>query len=46
MVEFPWPRFREDETAARALKPGKSEDMIGLRGERHVATAAPTDCAG
>ncbi|WP_327131987.1 DUF6221 family protein [Streptomyces sp. NBC_01343] len=31
MMEFLWARLREDETAARALKPGKNEDVIRLR---------------
>ncbi|MEE1764778.1 MULTISPECIES: DUF6221 family protein [unclassified Streptomyces] len=31
MVVFLRARFREDETAARALKPGKNEDLIRLR---------------
>ncbi|KAA0924272.1 DUF6221 family protein [Streptomyces apricus] len=31
MVVFLRARFREDETAARALKPGKNEELIRLR---------------
>ncbi|MFF5362962.1 DUF6221 family protein [Streptomyces scabiei] len=31
MVVFLRARFREDETAARALRPGKNEDVIRLR---------------
>ncbi|WP_371538424.1 DUF6221 family protein [Streptomyces sp. NBC_00466] len=31
LMEFLWARLREDETAARALKPGKNEDLTRLR---------------
>ncbi|MFI1409382.1 DUF6221 family protein [Streptomyces sp. NPDC020707] len=39
MVEFLWARLREDETAARALKANKNEDVIRLR-DRVLADVA------